>query len=196
MSNEYSFYNIKKSDLLDLYSKMPVNTVNDNANNVDENNQEISLYIHDSNLIMQECCLQTGEFRLLRDNEDDTLAVLYECIKKGDLNYITIYTPSNAYNVVTVEDNLNFASYMSAENFEKLINITTTPSRIICEISSKAFISHNAFPFVVNGNIIDTKEYEKFKKLYNRYSTATKYIPANNILNNLLKEINHYIATR
>ncbi len=195
MSSKYSFYNIKKSALLDLYSKMPVSTVNDNANNVYGNSQEISLYIHNSNLIMQECCLQTGKFRLLRDNQDGTLAVLYECIRKGNLHYITLYTSSNAYSVITIGDSLHFVSYISSENFEKLIKITDIPSKVIGEITSKIFISRNAFPLLVNGDIIYNEEYEKFKKLYTRYSVATKYTPASNILNNLLNEINSYIAT-
>ncbi len=206
MSSKYSFYNIKKSDVLDLYNNNKKNNNNVNMDidmsdgiyifdDLNSDKVEISIYIHENDLIMQECCFQTGEVRLFRDNEDGTLSVLYECRKVGDLSFSIIYTPSNAYNIMAIGDKLNFASYISAENFEKLIKLTDMPSKVVSEMTSKIFISNNAYPFVVNGNILNTKEYEAFKKLYTRYSIATKYIPASNILNNLLSEINQYIAT-
>lgn len=42
--------------------------------------------------------------------------------------------------------------------------------------------------------MLNKYSFYNIKKLYTRYSIATKYIPASNILNNLLNEINHYIA--
>ena len=179
MTNKYSFYNVKKSDIFDLYDN-PTESISENDNSI-ENTK--------------------GETKLYRDNGDGTLAILYECEKNDNSsNIITLYTPNGVYNVVSADDKINFASYMSAESFVSLINLTSkaskAPFKTISQAKAQHYAKYNSFPIVIDENIIQPGEYNILKDLYNRYSTATKYLPASNIIDSILEKINHYIATR
>lgn len=201
VANSYSFYTFNKTDIfLD-------NGENNNSliSDITTNDEQIYVYTYQDDKIIQEYCFVNGNTYLYRKLDNDKLALLYE--REQDENGITtisIYNSNTFYNSILKSNKFNTILSMDAKDFLFMDNFINTTSKVpiikhIGNNLSDKYSNRHLNPIVTDKQFIPTEQNKLlsdiFRKTYMRYNMATNLIPAQCTIKEILRIINHYIAT-
>lgn len=202
-SNKNRFNIINKSDVLPPDFPNNPNDINYSIN-PRTNYEEISTYTAFNGRIVEEYCFDTSDCTLYRDNDDNTLSPLYSSVNDADGECISIYKPNGVYIAMKKDNGFDSILYIDAKDFQTISN--TLDFKVSIPILKQIYhkfleqytTSHSLS--IVSSRKIENSEnnssfYEEFKKLFIRYSSASQYIPAHSIINDILGMLNRYIAT-
>ncbi len=212
-SNPYSFYVLDEDEVFCSLEEANGIGNEENTNDAVDNNKSSSsnllnldVFSHQDNKILQEYCFydggSTGLYRKFGDNK---LAVLYEeeSLKEGSSN-IYIYTPTTMYTAIKENNTLTKIVYMTSEDCESVEKFFSKPSQIpiisrIAQPLSTLYSLKHLHIIKFDSKYINTEQnrvlYNDFKNNYIRYNAASKLIPAQCTIEEILNIVNHYIAT-
>ena len=198
-SNPYSFYVLDEDEVFcsleeanDIENEENTNDAVDNNKSSSSNLLNLDVFSHQGNKILQEYCFydggSTGLYRKFGDNK---LAVLYEeeSLKEGSSN-IYIYTPTTMYIALKENNTLTKIVSMTSEDCESVEKFFSKPSQIpiisrIAQPLSTLYSLKHLHIIKFNSKYINTEQ----------NNAASKLIPAQCTIEEILNIVNHYIAT-
>lgn len=190
--NKYSFYIIKK-DILS--NSVDVSDISDTSNIklIDT----FDRFTHLNEQIVEEYSFESKSISLYRDNGDNTLSLLYESTTdENDEQTNFVFTPHGVYSAFIDKNSILQNVFYSTE---KDFNMISEKSEYYNENRLTKYISQHSTPIIIGGRDLgfcDPEHLRTFKRLYMQYTIASKYIPADCIIQEILEIAHHYIATK
>lgn len=119
INNPYSFYTLNESDVFgNLYYEENTESQDLEIDDIIIENEQIDVYSHQDDKILQEYSFSNGYTTLYRKFDDNKLALLYDSCQNenGDTN-ISIYNCTTFYTGILKSNEFNTIASMDAKDF-------------------------------------------------------------------------------
>ena len=194
----YSFCTLPKEEILPSDSKESslndTNMINDSS----ATNEISDVFCYYDEKIIQEYDFGTGETALYRDNEDGTLSLLFTNFTHENGNDVaTIFTNTGVFYIIFDEKkSIDTITYIDGQKYNTIMKNNYSQAVVDSLIyrNVKYLVLDKQLCYVQNFDVMSSLE--SLKKSFVRYSMASKYIPANIIIDEILEIIHKYIATQ
>lgn len=188
----YSFCTLPKEDIL------PSDYQKSSTNDIIATNEPTNIFCYCDEQMIQEYDFGTGETSLYRDNEDGSLSLLFASFTHENGNDVAaIFTKTGLFHILFDEKkSIDTITYIDGQKYNTIIKNNYSQDQV------NALFYRNTKYLVLDKQICYVREFDVMssldilKKSFARYSIATKYIPANIIIDEILEIIHKYIATQ